>query len=375
LDGQHFNYKGGGVGGSFTSKGGTILITDDPIKNAEEALSATALKRAWDFLTGTFMSRVSAEGGEPLEILNMTRWAEKDPCGRFMEGKELYYLGDTPFEIDGQTFYFPHLWCFGKWLLLKMEVIEPNGEMLCPAIFGKGRYEDLEENMPEPILQANYHQKPLDIEGKLFKRSELQYFTLEEMEALEKTEAIEGSIAYCDVADEGEDSLSTPFGKIVGDKVYIDKVVFTKDPVEKSSLRVAREVYANKTNLCYFESNNGGKTFALLTLEKLEKMLDTVKEINSCVFKWRGSFDNKETRIFMQSEFIKKHVVFLHPSEYTKSSEYGQFMQEIWDYSAEGSNLHDDAPDSVHGLSKVLEMILRIKQNKASQKVKKSRRL
>ena len=83
LEGQHFNYKGGGVGGSFTSKGGTILITDDPIKNAEEALNAAALDRVWNFLTGTFMSRVSAEGGEPLEILNMTRWAGKDPCGEY----------------------------------------------------------------------------------------------------------------------------------------------------------------------------------------------------------------------------------------------------------------------------------------------------
>jgi hypothetical protein len=61
----------------------------------------------------------------------------------------------------------------------------------------------------------------------------------------------------------------------------------------------------------------------------------------------------------MQSEYIKKHIVFLDPSEYTKSSEYGQFMQQIWDYNAQGDNLHDDAPDSIHGLSKLLEMLLK----------------
>lgn len=368
LEGQHFNYKGGGVGGAFTSKGGTILMIDDPIKNAEEALNQAALERVWNFLTGTFMSRVSAEGGEPIEILNMTRWAEKDPCGRFMDGKEEYYLGDTPFEIDGQTFYFPHLWCFGKWLLLKMDVIEPSGEMLCPSIFSRTRYEELEEAMPQAILEANYRQKPIDIEGKLFKKDELMYFTREEFDALEKNNAIEGSVVYCDVADEGDDSFSAPFGKIVDQYIYVTDVVFTKDPVEKTSLTLANKIHSNECQISYFESNNGGKTFALLTREKHKQLCEEIGDTISSTYRWRANAQNKDTRIYMQSEYIKKHVKFLHPSQYAKNSEYGKFMQELWDYNSEGSNVHDDAPDSIHGLSKLLQAILKKRKRGATKR-------
>ena len=365
LDGQHFNYKGGGVGGSFTSKGGTILIIDDPIKNAEEAFSQLALERAWNFITGTFMSRVSAEEGEPIEILNMTRWAEKDPCGHHMDGKKLYYLGDTPFEIDGQTFYFPHLWSFGKWLLLKMEVIDKDEKMLCPSIFGKERWDDLQELMPEAILNANYKQQPIDVVGKLFHREELLYFKMSELETLIEHEMIDGVISYGDVADEGDDNLSNPIGYMVGDKCYIADVVFNKLPVEKTSIAIAKKLLQHNVRMSYYESNNGGKTFALLVKEKFDKLKTVMSNITETTFKWRPNWQNKETRIYMESEFIKKHIVFLDPSEYKKNSEYGLFMQEIWDFNCEGKNVHDDAPDSVHGLAVLFKAMQKKTKNEA----------
>ena len=222
--------------------------------------------------------------------------------------------------------------------------------------------------MPDAILQANYHQTPIDIQGRLFPRDELQYITRAEFDALAQAEAVEGTIGYNDVADDGDDFLSAPFGQIIGQKCYVMDVVFSQEGVEKTSLRVAQKVQTTGCQLCYFESNNGGKTFALLTLEKLRQLADEVQEAITCKFKWKAAYQNKETRIFMQSEYIKKHIVFLDPSEYTKSSEYGIFMQQIWDYNAQGDNLHDDAPDSIHGLSKLLEMLLK-RRKKGNQAV------
>jgi hypothetical protein len=68
LEGQHFNYLGAGVGGAVTGKGATIRIMDDVIKDAETALSDTALSKIWVWLSGTFSSRNSAEGGDVKEI-------------------------------------------------------------------------------------------------------------------------------------------------------------------------------------------------------------------------------------------------------------------------------------------------------------------
>ncbi len=62
LEGQHFSYLGAGIGGSVTSKGGTILIVDDPIKGAKEAFNENYLNSNWIWYTNTFRSRVSAKG-------------------------------------------------------------------------------------------------------------------------------------------------------------------------------------------------------------------------------------------------------------------------------------------------------------------------
>jgi hypothetical protein len=88
LEGQFFNYKGAGRGGSITGKGGNILIVDDPIKNAEEAFNENALDKQWQWFTDTFLSR-QEQSERSFKIVNMTRWSKKDICGRILEVKAL----------------------------------------------------------------------------------------------------------------------------------------------------------------------------------------------------------------------------------------------------------------------------------------------
>lgn len=79
------NYAGGmisvGFGGAATGEGADLLVIDDPIKNREEANSATYRNRVWDEFQSTFLTRVHPGGSI---IIVMTRWHEDDLCGRLL---------------------------------------------------------------------------------------------------------------------------------------------------------------------------------------------------------------------------------------------------------------------------------------------------
>jgi hypothetical protein len=56
---------------------------------------------------------------------------------------------------------------------------------------------------------------------------------------------------------------------------------------------------------------------------------------------------NKETRIMVNADWIKKHVLFRDKSMYTPKSDYGIMMDWLLTYSIAGKNPHDDVPDGL----------------------------
>jgi predicted phage terminase large subunit-like protein len=79
-------YGGGmmtaGVGGPITGKGAHLLIVDDPVKNDEEARSATARERQWEWWQSVATTRMRPGG---LVIVIQTRWHRDDLTGRILE--------------------------------------------------------------------------------------------------------------------------------------------------------------------------------------------------------------------------------------------------------------------------------------------------
>ena len=120
LEGRHFSYKASGIGGGITGKGATIIIIDDPIKNSYEAFNKKRKKEIIDWIKGTVLSRAE---GDPLEIINMTRWASDDPIGVFTEGP------------DGKTFY-----------IYKKKFKEEQGNRLVESVLIKKRLIFLQRN-------------------------------------------------------------------------------------------------------------------------------------------------------------------------------------------------------------------------------------
>ena len=306
LEGQFFNYLGTGMEGSLTGSGANVLICDDLIKNASEAYNERVLDDIWNWYTGTFMSRAEHTGQGSIEIVNFTRWSTKDLCGRIL---------DSNMSED--------------WINLVIPV-EHNGEIYCEDILPKESFERLRDSMDSNIFEANYYQKPLDVEGRLFDKLKT-YDTL--------PEGVEKCIAYCDTADEGDDYLACVVGVVKEGEGYITDIYFTQDNMQITEPATADLLVRNGVHSAKIESNNGGKGFAR-NVERIIWEKYHTKQVN---ITWFHQTENKMARILTGATFIQNHVYF--PEKWDKK--WPEFYKAIMGFTKEGKNKHDDGVEAL----------------------------
>lgn len=319
LEGQFFNYKGAGVGGSVTGKGCNISIVDDPVKDAEEAFNENRLETIWRWYSGTFKSR-REKGG--IEIVNMTRWAEKDICGRILSNKKRAK----------------------EWLVLKMQAKdEASGEMLCPTLLDADMYEELKDTVDESIFDANYRQEPVDKKGRLYK----SFKTYEDIPRNEAGKPLfERIISYTDTADLGSDYLASLVAGVYQGEAYLLDVLYTKEGMEVTEPATAAMLAEHNVGLARIESNNGGRGFA----RTIERLLWENHETKAVTVKWFHQSKNKQARILTNATAVMK-TLYVPVNWADKWPEYYKAMN---DYKAEGKNAHDDAADATTGLIEML---------------------
>lgn len=195
-------------------------------------------------------------------------------------------------------------------------------------------YERLKEENPEEYKNIVLGGWITEAEGTLFKKDELQYYYLGQ----EGNESI-GKIAFIDVADTGSDNHAVPIGKIVGNKIYIEDVLFTKLGTDINVDLTANILNKHKPEFVRIESNFGGGMYTSLLRPLLNEVI-TPLPIRAT--------SNKHSRIIQMSGFIKKFCVFRN--DYELGSDYDKFMENINEYMMDESHDHDDAPDSIEGL-------------------------
>lgn len=156
-----------GAGGPITGKGAHLLLTDDPIKNAEEALSGVHRENAYNWYISTARSRLEPDA---VEMLVHTRWHEDDLGGRLMK-KE----GHLWFHIDLPALAEP-----------TEEKPDPlgrrEGEALCPARYTRAMLLQIKETGDSEGLGGNYwfsalyQQKPSMEGAGIYKRPNFRYW-------------------------------------------------------------------------------------------------------------------------------------------------------------------------------------------------------
>lgn len=175
---QHWETAAGGglwaagVGGPITGKGGDLLIIDDPIKNAEEALSETVRKAHKEWYESTLYTR--AEPGCSIVIVQ-TRWHEDDLSGYLLSKEQ----GEEP---EGwHVVNFEALRGRDEPDLPDTCTVEPDwreiGEALCPERYNVQALEKIKARIGGVFWSALYAQRPTSLEGEIFKRSWWQFYT------------------------------------------------------------------------------------------------------------------------------------------------------------------------------------------------------
>ena len=310
LKGSHFSYLGTGIQGSTTSKGGTLQVVDDPVKDSATAMNEVELEDQWRWYNDTFLSRTDAVGGESINILNMTRWASKDLAGK---------IDEIPDEK-------------AQWFINTMKVMdEETGAMLCEEILSRSKFYDMKRTMSTPIMRANYFQEPIDVQGRLYQRF-IEYDYLPPNVVAIKEEV--------DPADSGKDYLCGIVYAETSDKLaYVLDILYDNRKVEYTLPLMAKQVTTYGVNKLVMESNAGGRLLANNLKTKLAQDHKWYKTIIQA--KPTTSSQNKVARINNMAEIVQTRIIMPRNWE----NRFDKFAKDVYKYISGGKNAHDDGPD------------------------------
>lgn len=152
-----------GVEGSITGLGADLFIIDDPIKNEEEAMSATIRDNIFNWYNSTAYTRL--EGGANLLIVQ-TRWHKQDLSGKLLEEME---LGGEKWEIIN----FPALSSESN--TMKEDPRGP-GEPLWEGKYDKKRLEIIKKQVGSRVWSSLFQQSPTVEGGNIVKEEWFQYY-------------------------------------------------------------------------------------------------------------------------------------------------------------------------------------------------------
>lgn len=325
------------IDGSLTgaTRCNRFLTADDLVSGIEEALNKNRLETLWTKVVNDLRSR-RLEGCK--EIYIATRWSVHDPIGKLQQ----LYEGNP------------------KAKFIAIPALDENGEsnfMFTINGFSKKYFMDAKESMDDISFNCLYQQQPIEREGLLLPASELRRFFFSKDQVPEKQvqfnifpnrepDAIWG---VCDTKDKGTDFESLPIAYQFGEDFYIPAVVFD-DNTDYDTLdrKTADIIIEHNPHKMRFESNQAGGRIA----DNIEKM---VKGKCRTSIETKYTTANKETKILVNADWIKKHCLFLEPSLYTPKSDYGLFMGNVCSYTTKAKVPHDDGIDSLSMLAEYVQ--------------------
>jgi predicted phage terminase large subunit-like protein len=321
-----FTSVGSGNAGKVRAEG--LLYCDDLVSGIEQALSKERLDKLWEQYTTDLRQR---KIGNCVELHIATRWSVHDVIGRI----EQKYT-------DG-----------GRAKFIVMPALDDNDESNFDYINGVGFstkfYHDMRDTMDDASWRALYMNQPIEREGLLYSEDELRrYFELPEGDP-------DGVISICDTKEKGKDYAFMPVAYIYGNDYYIADCICDNGLPDVVEPRIVNCLLQNKVQMSRFEHNNAGGRIA-------KDIQETVKNkggITKITTKFTTS--NKETKIILNSSWVKEHCLFKDKSMYKKKDDYGKMMEMLCSYTVAGKNKHDDVPDGMAMLSEYAQSFNRNK--------------
>lgn len=296
------------------------LYCDDLIGGIEEALNKAYLAKLWGiYTTDAKQRKVPREDGSPCKEIHIaTRWSTMDVIGRleavYGDSERAKFIA-VP-DIDEETGESNFLYEVGG-MTTKF-------------------FNDIALTMDDISYQCLYKNKPIEREGLLYTDEEIRrYLTL----PLEEPDAILG---VCDTKRTGTDYYCMVcFAQYGNDYYLLDVVCDNTVNYELQYEKSTNLIMSNGMQQMQFESNQGGDRVALEVNQRINKLNGV------CNITTKHTQENKETKIIINADWIKKRCLFKDKSIIENKSDYDIFMKQLFSYSIVGKNTHDDVPDTL----------------------------
>lgn len=290
------------------------LYCDDLIGGIEEALNKNILDKLWRIYGTDARQRKLNEQVKEIHIA--TRWSVHDVIGRLQrmyEGNPRVKFISVP-DIDPVTgesnFNYKY-----------------NG--MSVAFFL-----DQELGMDEVSYKCLYKNEPIEREGLLYHDDDFErYYELPDREP-------DSILGICDTKDRGTDFCFLPIFYQYGDKYYWEDCAYDNGAIEIVDELCASVIIKHNPHSVQFESNSAGGRTADAINEKIKGKCRTriTKKFTT---------QNKETKIIVNSGWVKEHILIKDKSTYSPKSSYGMAVAALMAYTVAGKNLTDDVPDGM----------------------------
>lgn len=314
-----------GTGNAGLYRAATLLYCDDLVSGIEVALSKERLDKLWETYTTDLRQRKIGDHCKELHIA--TRWSVHDVIGRL----EREY-------IDSDRAKF-----------IVIPALDENDESNFDYAYGVGFstkfYHEQRNIMDDVSWRALYLNQPIEREGLVYSADELRrYFEL-------PSEDPDAIIGICDTKDKGADYAFLPVAYVYGQDYYIDDCVCDNGLPNIVDARLTEILVRDKVKSCRFESNSAGRRVA----EKIQEEVKKKGGITHITTKFTTT--NKETKIIVNSAWVKEHCLFKDASLYQRKSDYGKMMDMLCSYTMAGKNKHDDVPDGMAMLAEYAQSL------------------
>lgn len=313
------------MSGSVTgrTRANRFLVTDDLVKNKEEARSPERLEKLYADYTATLTTRMI--GDNVKQIMLGTRWSSYDPLGR---------MYDAHCDDPRYCFISIPVWDENE---------QSNFEYDHPDRYTTEKIRDIKATIDPADFECLFMQHGIEKEGLAFPSDSLNYYN----GVLPDGEP--DNICFVnDVAWGGGDSLSMPIAYVYGSEVYVHDWLFDKRDKSVTKPRVVGKILQHRIKMGRTEANNGGDEYSDDVYRTLR--MDYAYSINMSHKKAPTNMA-KLTRIEQYAPDIRR---FYFRADGCRDEDYRRAMNELTGFSFTTKNLHDDAPDSLAMLADYL---------------------
>lgn len=316
-DGKRFatlEFSSIGSGNAGKVRAEQLLYCDDLVDGLESALSRERMDKLYNLYATDLRQR---KIGNAKELHVATRWSVHDVLGRLAQ-----QYADNP---RAEFIVIPAL----------DENDESNFDYGTHAGFTTAFYHEQREVMDDASWRALYMNQPIEREGQLYNEDELRrYFELPDGEP-------DAILAICDTKDKGTDYAFMPVAYQYGKDYYIEYMLCDNSLPETVEPRLVSTLLEHKVHMCRFESNAAGGKVA----EKVQSEVKLSGGRTKITTKYTTA--NKETKIIVNSPFVKEHCLFKDNSVIKGDKEYRKALNFLCSYTMAGKNKNDDVPDGM----------------------------